>query len=564
MCQNPPNFRLRTGLPIQVWPAGFSGAAPLTERITPMSTIRRRSRSDAERRRFGGRTLVALVAAAALTLGPGAMSAFADDSVPQSDVSAPAEIAPPVDSAAPEPAPPVADTPAAPEVLAEEPPAEVTDQPAPSDDSAADPAPVDPAEEAPVEEADSDEVADARLAPAEENADAPNEAAKPGDDNPGNNIKVCHATEAEGHWVTEWPNANGVISGHVSNSHHDGRDIIPPFDYKDNGKTVHFAGQNWDAEGQAIYRNNCEKPQPPPQNPSVVVEVDQCMDPDGEVPSTVGIKIANLSIKLEYTLVVTGPKGFESTTPLTPLNGGAYVQQPVNGPGAYVATVTGKAGKTAVLGSQEFSVNECPKPPKYENPVVEVSVDQCVPPNGVVPTSVAITISKLNHRFTYMLEVTGPDGFFEEMEVTPGEDGTAFIELPVPGPGDYVATVTGTRGHQGGGHGWPGGDPEWGDDEVVVIEPDTGARAAMFPGEFEGPRHGGKTTLTGTADFTVDPACAVTPVVSITSSPAPMAALATTGSTSNGPDLTVALLVLLGAGSALAAVGARRSLKSRG
>ena len=68
-------------------------------------------------------------------------------------------------------------------------------------------------------------------------------------------IRICHATGQEDNYQSISPDKNGIINGHVGASHQDGRDIIPPFDY---GEPVqHFAGQNWDAAGQAIWNNNC-------------------------------------------------------------------------------------------------------------------------------------------------------------------------------------------------------------------------------------------------------------------------------------------------------------------
>ena len=41
-------------------------------------------------------------------------------------------------------------------------------------------------------------------------------------------------------------------------------DIIPPFYYDDGGEEpAFFPGLNWDADGQAIYENDCVMPEPP-------------------------------------------------------------------------------------------------------------------------------------------------------------------------------------------------------------------------------------------------------------------------------------------------------------
>lgn len=81
-------------------------------------------------------------------------------------------------------------------------------------------------------------------------------AADNGNSNSGNSVTICHATGSQTNPYEEIsPNANGVISGHVN--HQDTKDIIPPFDYNDQGTTKHFAGQNYDVNGQAILKNHC-------------------------------------------------------------------------------------------------------------------------------------------------------------------------------------------------------------------------------------------------------------------------------------------------------------------
>ena len=215
-----------------------------------MNTVKRRTRSDAGRRTFGGRTLVALVAAAALTLGPGALAAYADDSAPPEE-TAPAVVelapeAPPVDPApAPEPPAP------APEPPAPAPPAPAPEQPLPPEQPSVEENTVAPQASTALEEPE----------PAEEIA-AAEEEVKPGDDNPEMQIKLCHATGSETNpWVMIMINANGVVSGHGS---HEG-DIIPSFEYKEKGEWAYYPGQNLTDENVAIWENDCmEVPPPPP------------------------------------------------------------------------------------------------------------------------------------------------------------------------------------------------------------------------------------------------------------------------------------------------------------
>ena len=71
-------------------------------------------------------------------------------------------------------------------------------------------------------------------------------------------LTICHAT-GNG-YVANQPNKTADAGVHAGIEHQEGRDIIPPFDY-DGGS---FPGQNWDEEGQAIYRNDCVEPEPEP------------------------------------------------------------------------------------------------------------------------------------------------------------------------------------------------------------------------------------------------------------------------------------------------------------
>lgn len=83
-------------------------------------------------------------------------------------------------------------------------------------------------------------------------------------------VAICHATGSRSNpYVQIAPSVNGVYHGHLQHE----RDIIPPFEYR--GQTFSL---NWDAEGQAIWRNGCEAPGqpgeeegPPTVLPSVVV-----------------------------------------------------------------------------------------------------------------------------------------------------------------------------------------------------------------------------------------------------------------------------------------------------
>lgn len=69
------------------------------------------------------------------------------------------------------------------------------------------------------------------------------------------NITICHNPPGNpGKYIVQSPDAEGVYNGHLKN--HAG-DIIPPFWY--DGQEY---SQNWDAEGQAIFNNDCKVPDP--------------------------------------------------------------------------------------------------------------------------------------------------------------------------------------------------------------------------------------------------------------------------------------------------------------
>ncbi len=96
-------------------------------------------------------------------------------------------------------------------------------------------------------------------------------AAKPGPKK--SKVTLCHATSSTTNpyvRITVAPEAV-YIQGH--DQHQDGRDIIPPFSYDDNGVTREYPGKNWDSESQAIFSNGCKplKPETGPASLSATV-----------------------------------------------------------------------------------------------------------------------------------------------------------------------------------------------------------------------------------------------------------------------------------------------------
>ena len=85
-------------------------------------------------------------------------------------------------------------------------------------------------------------------------------------------VAICHADHANSHpYVLIEPAKSGDVSGHADHTgpvwnptlkaEHDAwGDIIPEFDYVEDGVTKHFPGLNWDEAGQAIHALGCVVP----------------------------------------------------------------------------------------------------------------------------------------------------------------------------------------------------------------------------------------------------------------------------------------------------------------
>jgi hypothetical protein len=113
--------------------------------------------------------------------------------------------------------------------------------------------------------------------------------------NPNHKVTICHALPVsashEFNRITVDIASTGYVrGGHdrgtgellpvaLGAKHAEGGDIIPPYTYR----TFSFPGQNWTAEGRAIYANGCrppaEKPRPVEPTYSVSASIVICQDP---------------------------------------------------------------------------------------------------------------------------------------------------------------------------------------------------------------------------------------------------------------------------------------------
>jgi len=121
---------------------------------------------------------------------------------------------------------------------------------------------------------------------------------------PEHKVTICHALPVSASHAYNRITVDVASSGYVKGGHHepggsigdkhaDGGDIIPPYTYR----SFSYPGQNWNAEGRAIYKNGCKAPPPPPTY-DVSASILLCGDPraivtlvnDSNVPRTFRIR----------------------------------------------------------------------------------------------------------------------------------------------------------------------------------------------------------------------------------------------------------------------------------
>ncbi|GAA2075722.1 hypothetical protein GCM10009840_07240 [Pseudolysinimonas kribbensis] len=156
-------------------------------------------------------------------------------------------------------------------------------------------------------------------------------------------ITICHATASGSNpWVKQTPNVSSIIQGlggHGS-SGVNVDDIIPPFDYTQNGVVKHYDGNNWSAGGQQIWNNDCTQPgapRGPTYTEAVCTATGQTGDATVTIPS--GVTGAQYWIKSSntgntYATIAQGttasfPAGTTVRVKVTPLSGYELSIKPV-------------------------------------------------------------------------------------------------------------------------------------------------------------------------------------------------------------------------------------------
>lgn len=458
-----------------------------------MHTCVRGSGNGAEPRSHRGRWAIALVGAVALTLGPGMMAASAAELTPQETpvvaateaasadpaVASAAEIAAESQAAAEAQAALEAQALAEAQALVEaqalaeaqaaeaqaaaaaqaaaqaaaEAQAAATEQSASAAETPADPtsseadasdaqAPVESPAPAPAPEA-SESAASPSARGEQPTSVVPSAQTKNGSENPHNQVTLCHAKGSGAEkkpYVQITVNANGSASGHIG--HQGGRDIIPPFTYNDHGNEVTFPGQNWDADGQAVFANGCnpveQPPDPDPEPPVLSIDPMSCVAVGAAVPESVEVQVGGLTAPGAWTLTVTSGD-FSAAVAVS--DNGTY-SVPISGTGSYTVTI---GDSEAVADTATFTIMRCPDPQQTDDPVLAVPELACVPVDSPLPETVTVTVtgfaeptiesvSPLAADGGYTLEIAGGSG--EASSVPVFANGT--YELPLAGLGTYA------------------------------------------------------------------------------------------------------------------------------
>lgn len=336
--------------------------------------------------------------------------------------------------------------------------ADVAEAPAPAEASVAVPAPA--AAEAPARAdapAPADPPGDTAPAPPEADeatpaaaaADAPVEASgpvvflvPPGDE-PVDKVEICHATSSyQNPYIINEPAADGDVSGHANHTgpifypeipkHTEWGDIIPPFFYDDGDETPgFFPGLNWDAEGQAIYENDCVIPTPEPE---LVIFPEGCRF-YGET-GALEVEVGPVQENVDYVVTIWDFEGNEVLDWFITDETGTVSNFWILPPGDYTITLEQSIieGEWDLLDEQAFSISACPVL------AVTATVFECSTGGGATGTgSTLVLFTGLIVGEKYSFSLDGPGDFFVFGEfIADATSSELTADLP---PGDFVASI---------------------------------------------------------------------------------------------------------------------------
>ncbi|MBC9954097.1 LPXTG cell wall anchor domain-containing protein [Leucobacter sp. cx-42] len=393
---------------------------------------------------------IAIVAAAALIVGPGTVSAYALDDIAATTAEQIVETAPaeaPATEEAPAAAPAAEESAVA--ALVAEPAVEEAAEAATDADIAA-PAASEtdqaaaqtPAADAPAARAVSRSVDTPASSPATFGGNNGNS----GNDGEIKKISLCHATSsAKNPYVLNEVSINSFLDtkdGSIAKNGHGfhGKDIIPPFSGTYKKKPVSFAGLNWDAKGQAVFGAKCDGKAEPPvvlaPKASYAADAD-CTAPISSRQATIRVTLSEITGGPAAQLTVTGPNTFSKT--VTGLRDGEITVE-VPGAGTYSAQLI-VAGKT--VSTTSIVVAVCASVIEPGIPVVNPELTvlgnaDCLAANGARQAKITATLSQVPEGRVTNLSVSGPNGFTATLSDVRNGDSTVLV----PGAGTYTVTIT--------------------------------------------------------------------------------------------------------------------------
>lgn len=248
------------------------------------------------------------------------------------------------------------------------------------------------------------------------------------DDTKTKMVEICHANNGNGTggFNLQTVSVDSIITGPNGHAtHHDGRDIIPPFDYVKQGQNGSFGGLNWDAYGKAVFAAGCNEPTATPAAPTFTEA--NCPAP-GQVgqasyliPSTVGVK---------YTVQLNGAGGFvEKVANTYYVPAGTKVE-------VKAVALDGYTLGTPNSWSITFQLKDCivtttPNPATFS--VLECVAGVATQPSYTIPTTAGVK---------YTVQINGVGGFVEKSAGTyPVAQGTS-VEVKAVALGGYSLTGT--------------------------------------------------------------------------------------------------------------------------
>ena len=254
-------------------------------------------------------------------------------------------------------------------------------------------------------------------------------------------VTLCHATESDSNpWVKITVAAEAAYNGHRGASHHDGRDIIPPFEAVIAGTLVSFSGQNWDEVGQAIFDNNCENVPPEVDpDPAIQLSTGDCPVAGGFAPVTVAL--SDLVVGEPYTVAldgvsVAGSSSIEFVADAATRN---LTVTPTE-EGALLVTVQGTGEHAGDSAEQTIEVTECPAP---EAPSLTLQVEQCTAFGAGLPETLSAQLGDLVEGVDYQVTVSmGAATPYLSRTVQAGDGSTLDVALDIAGAGTYTVRVS--------------------------------------------------------------------------------------------------------------------------